>query len=375
MVVALIVMGGVAMADGLPANIAKPLEAAERDLSAHRYDAALKQVAVADAVPGKSAQAVLTIAELRAAIDATRGDAAAAASDYAALIATGQLEGAQLTQVAEAEASFDYQAKNFAGAIAVIKTYLRGDARFEPVLLQSYYQLGECGPLTGAVMTRPAPAEADLQMVAVCDSNAKDMDGYTAAMRALVADYPSPTYWADLLGQLQAQPVFADRLALDFFRLKIAAGVPAAEADYMEMTQEALQEGLPNEAAKIMAAGQAAGVLGVGADVDRQKRLAALVAKRQAAPDGLAQAQATHDEPTIFAIGLNDVDGGNAAAGIPLMEGAIRSGALTQVGQAELEMGMAYAEAGRKADAVAMWKNVQGGDGAAALAGLWVDVR
>jgi hypothetical protein len=57
------------------------------------------------------------------------------------------------------------------------------------------------------------------------------------------------------------------------------------------------------------------------------------------------------------------------------MEGATRSGALTQVGQAELEMGMAYAEAGRKADALAMWKSVQGGDGAAELAGLWVDMR
>ena len=312
---------------------------------------------------------------MRAAIDATRGDAVAAASDYAALIATGQLEGEQLTQVAEAEASFDYQAKNYAGAITVIKSYLRGDPRFEPILLQSYYQLGQCAPLSASVFAQRKPTEADLQMVAVCDSNAKDMDGYTAAMRALVADYPSPTYWADLLGQLQGRPEFSDRLALDFFRLKLAAGVPAAEADYMEMTQVALQAGLPNEAAKIMAAGQAVGVLGAGADLDRQKRLAALVAKRQAAPDGLAAAQAGNDQPTIFGIGLNKVDGGFGPTGIPLMEGAIRSGALTQVGQAELEMGMAYAEAGRKADAVAMWKNVQGGDGAAELAGLWLDVR
>lgn len=360
-----------AFADGLRPAIATPLQAAEKYLAKGDFALALKKVAQAQAVPGQSTAETLTIDQVRAAIDATSKNYGAAASDYGALIATGALPAEQVRVMAQAEASSAYQAGDYAGTIRTIKTYLPEDSQFRVLLLQSYLKTNDCAALERAVDSLAKPGQADLQMVAYCDANAKDEDGYVRAMSALVADYPNPQYWGQLLGAEQANPAFADRLALDFFRLKLAAGVPAAEPEYMDMTQAALQAGLTHEAAKIMAQGFATGVLGSGPDADRQTRLKALVAQREAAAPPPVAAD---DEPDLFDAGFNEVDAGNAA-GLTQMADAIRSGKLTQPGPAELELGIAYYEAGQKANAAAMWNAVQGGDGAAALGKLWGYLR
>jgi hypothetical protein len=360
-------------ADALRPAIATPLAAAERDLAAHDFTAALHQLARAAAVPGKSAYETLTIGQVRAAIDAARQDFPAAAADDTALINSGQLPPAQLTLLAEAIASYDYQDANYAGTIATVKADLPGDPRFTTLLLQSYLKLGQCDALADAVSRLGTPPpENDLQMVAYCDATANNTAGYTQAMTQLVADYPSPQYWSRLLGMAQANPAFTDALALDFFRLKLAAGVAAAEPEYMDMAQAALQDGLPNEAAKILRQGDAAGVLGSGPDAARQTRLQALAAQRQAAANAAAAAPG-QDQPTLFDVGFNEVDGGNPA-GLTLMANAIRSGQLVQPAQAELELGIAYAEAGQTANAHAMFKAVQGGN-AKQLAMLWTYLK
>ncbi len=373
-------LAGSAQADALRPAIATPLQAAERDLSNREFSAALKAVAKAEAVPGKSAYETVTIYRVRAAIDATRLDYGAAAADYAAIIASGSLAPGDLQTMAEAEASSDYQASNYTGAISTIKTYLPGNPQFQTILLQSYLKTGACGELTKAAarLAKPPP-ESDLQMVAYCDASAKNTDAYGDAIAMLVQYYPSPTYWSELLGIEQANPAFSDQLALDFFRLKLAAGVPATEPEYMDMTQAALQAGLPNEAASIISQGFASGVLGSGADADRQGRLKAMVIKRQATASATVEhqvqtANAAQDDPTLLSIGFNEVDGGNPA-GLTLMADAIRSGKLTHPGQAELELGIAYREAGQTANAKAMWRGVQGNDGSADLAKLWLDLR
>jgi len=366
----LAVFAGTALADGLRPAIAAPLQAAERDIGKGEYAAALKKVAQAESVPGKTGFETVTIDQVRAAVDASRKDYAAAAADYAALLATGALPPGQMRVIAEAEASSAYQAGDYATAIRTIKADLPDDPLFMPILLQSYLKVKDCGSLEDAVYALAKPDEADLRMAAYCAATAKDAAGYRKAIEDLVRDDPSPAYWTQFLGIEQADPAFSGALALDFFRLKMAAGVAATAPEYMDMTQAALQLGLTNEAAKIIAGGYASGVLGHGADADRQGRLKALVARRQVTP----VAATTQDQASVFETGFNQVDGGNAA-GLTLMANAIRSGALTQPGQAELELGIADDEAGQEANARVMWHAVQGGGGPAALAKLWLDLK
>jgi hypothetical protein len=358
-----------AYADALRPAIAAPLQAAERYLSEGEYGMAEKKLAQAEAVPGKSADESFTIGQVRAAIDSGRHDYAAAASDYAALIGSGELGPDQVSLMAEAEASDDYQAGDYGGAIRTIKAYLPGDPRFTPILLQSYLKTNDCAALDAYVSRQARPAEANLQMAAYCDATIKNDAAYQAMIEKLVRYYPSPAYWTQLLGLAQSNPAFSDQLALDFFRLKLAAGVAGTEPEYMDMAQTALQGGLPNEAAKIMAQGFATGVLGSGPDAARQARLKALVQQRQT-----AAAPVDDDAASKFLAGFNQVDGGNSA-GLGPMADAIRSGDLAQPGQAELELGIAYDEAGQTANAKAMFAAVQGGGGAADLARLWCDLK
>jgi DNA topoisomerase VI subunit B len=202
---------------------------------------------------------------------------------------------------------------------------------------------------------------------------------YGGAMTMLVEYYPNPSYWSDLLGVMQANPEFSDQLALDFFRLKLATGVAVTAPEYMDMTQAALQAGLTNEAAKIIDQGFSSGILGTGAEAARETRLKALVVTRQEAASAIMAIQsntaaAAGDEASLFTIGFNQVDAGNPA-GLGLMAAAIRSGKLLRPGPAELEIGIAYREAGQEPNAKAVWRGVQGGDGAADLSKLWSYVR
>jgi len=367
----LLLFASAAHADALRPAIAKPLQLAERDISTKKFDLAEKQVKKAEAVPDKTADETLAIAQVHAAIDAASQNYPAASADYAALIATGALPAGQVTLMAEAEASMDYQAGNFGGTIATVQKYLPHDPQFTSLLLQSYLKTNDCASLTGAVQKLPKPPpEVDLQMVAYCDANAKDTQGYQNAITMLVADYPTPAYWQQLLGMEAQNPDFSNQLALDFFRLKLATGVPASATEYMDMTEAALEAGLQNEASKIIGQGFSSGVLGTGPDADRQRRLKEMVARLLTAPMTLV----APDQPTSFAIGLNEADGGYAA-GTALMANAIRSGKLTQPGQAELELGIAYHELGQTANAKAMWAAVQGGGAPVEMARLWMLVR
>ncbi|WP_375211440.1 hypothetical protein [Hyphococcus sp.] len=61
----------------------------------------------------------------------------------------------------------------------------------------------------------------------------------------------------------------SNRQARDLMRLKLATGNLSRTEDFMEMTQLALQAGLPTEGKAIVEKGFAAGALGTGAEAER----------------------------------------------------------------------------------------------------------
>lgn len=369
--------GGVAYATTLRPEVGIPLQQAGQALNEHRYSAALEDVARAEAVPGKSATESFTIDEMKAAIDTSRGAREAAASDYAALESTGMLSGAELMRIIEAEASSYYEAGDYAHAASVIRAHLAGDPRYHQLLLQSYLKTAACKQLSSAVGLHGS--SDDMKLVAYCFATNKDHAGYVQALINMVHAYPTPANWAELLGELQSNPVYSGRLALDFFRVQRAAGVDLKASDYMEAAQEALQSLQNNEAKEIMTEGYEKKVLGVGPDAPRQARLMKLVDERIAGQatneiQAAKQAVAAGDDLTLFNIGFNKVQGGDKK-GLAMMEAAIQSGGIVQVPQAKLELGLAYKAAGEQKKAEAEWKSIKGNDGAAELAHLWVGMK
>ncbi len=377
----------IAGAQALRPEVGKPLQAAQEALKARRFADAAAKVREADNAPNKTASEAFTIERMRAAVAAASGDTASAIRSYETIIASGKLAGAEQTRMVQAVAGMYYQQREYAKAATWTQRYFKEggtDPQMRAILVQSYYLGGDCNSVSRSLQGEAqadegagrAPPEEQLQMLASCYQKTKDNNGYAQALERLVTYYPKKDYWVDLLSRVQRKSGFSDRLSLDVYRLKLATGLMSGPGDYMEMAQMALGDDYTAEAKKIVDQGFANQVLGTGGDVERQKRLADLAAKRFAeAKATLAKDEADaindRDGNNLVAVGFNEVGYGQTAKGITLMEQGIKKGNLRRPEDAKLHLGIAYLQAGQKAKALQVFKTVGGTDGAADLARLW----
>src|SRR4030095_214071 len=184
-------------------------------------------------------------------------------------------------------ASLYYRNRDYANAAKWANSALKanpGDAAMRSLMIQSYFQAGDfqaasreaLADVQAAQKGGRAPPEDRLQLLANVASKGSDRGAYVAALERLVTYYPKREYWADLLRRIESKPGFSNRLTLDVLRLRLATKTLETANDYSEMAQLALQQGQAVEAKKILDEGFAAGVLGKGAEAERQERLLAL---------------------------------------------------------------------------------------------------
>jgi len=365
-------------------EVGKPLQAAQELIKAHKYKEAIARIAEAENAGNKTAYESFLIQQMRGSAAMAAGETETAIRSFETVIASGRLSPPEQLKIIQAVAGMHYRAKDYPKAATWAARYMKeggSDPQMRTVLIQAYYLNNDCasvskllqGAAQGEEQSGRRPGEDELQIMSSCYIKQKDNAGYLTALEKLVAYYPKKEYWADLVGRIQRKPGFSDRLSLDVFRLKLATGNLSSTADYMEMTQLALQAGVPAEARKLVEQGFAAGALGTGADAERHKRLRDLAVKTAEAPaNGEAEAAAAKDGTALVNIGFNQVAKGQADKGIALMEKGIRIGGLRRPEDAKLHLGIALLQGGHKARAIQTFKSVQGGDGTADLSRLWV---
>jgi tetratricopeptide (TPR) repeat protein len=203
--------------------------------------------------------------------------------------------------------------------------------------------------------------------------------GQAAVLEKLVTHYPKKEYWAIVLGRIQSNPGFSQRLTLDVMRLKRATRTLETAADVSEFAQLALQDQQAGEAKQVLDEGFAAGILGKGAEAERQQRLLTLTNQRAAdAPRALAEAEkeaaADKDGNNLVRIGFAYSALGQHDKGIALMQQGIAKGGLKRKDDALLHLGIALHRAGQKQRAAQVFRTVGGTDGTADLARLWLRV-
>jgi len=376
-----------ASAEALPPAVGKPLEAAKSYLGQRRYSQAMQQVNIASSKATTENERFI-IQEMRASIAQQSGDTATASKVFADLLASGKVPPSEQIKLLQAEVGIAYQQKNYANAIAWLQRYFKaggGGAEMHSLLISAYYQnndFANAGKLqaqmiASEIKARQVPPEVQLQLLARCQQNLKDMAGFESTMVQLVTYYPKPDYWANLVHNVQVSSGFSDRLTLDLDRLQMALGNITKADDYMEMAELALQGPLPGEAKAILDQGYAAGLLGTGPEASRQNRLRALVNKTYASeltdmPKREADAEGNHDGNPLVGLGEEYVSYGNYAKGISLMEQGIAKGELRHPEDTKLHLALAYYKSGDKAKAIQIFKTVGGKDGTAGLARLWI---
>ncbi len=377
-----------AYAEAMRADVAKPLKEAGDLMKKQKYKEALAKVREADAVGGKSGYESFVIDQMRASLATALGDTELAVRSYEAVLASGRLPAGEQLKYIEVIANAHFRARNYQKAITWINRYQKeggNSPAMRDMLTQAYFQTNDCANATkdanaeirAAEKAGRAPHEGNLQLVANCASKKTDKTEYIAAMEKLAMNYPKKEYWLDVMNRLPNKPGFAPRLGLDVFRLKYALGQVNKVADYMELTQLALQATYAAEGKKYIEQGYQAGIMGTGADAERQKRLRDLAAKKademqKDIAKNEAEAVKAKDAKALSDIGYNYVTIGQADKGLALMEQAVGMPDAKNPQDLKLHLGLAYHVAGKTPKAVATLKTVTGNDGTGDLARYWV---
>jgi tetratricopeptide (TPR) repeat protein len=369
-------------------QVGKPVQAAEQLLKQKKYQEALAKLAEADAVANKTPYEVYVIEGTRAVAYLESGDHPAAIKALDAVLSTGMLPPAEALKRVEIITQLRYQTKDYPGVVASAERYYReGGKDEEPRLLmaQAYYLQGD---FANAAKTSRAmlldhekagkpTSEAVLQMLVNSEFKQQNHPGYVDALQQLVAAYPKPQYWRQLLSAIERKPGFAARFALDIDRLMVATGAMDAPGQYLEAAQLALEAGLPGDAKSILDKGYAVNLLGKGAGAERQQRLAAMASRQS--NDDLKGLPNLAKEADAAATGLAWVKLGEAYASygryddaIAAFQKGIAKGGLKYPEDAKLHLGIAYLQAKQPAKAKEVLSALAAGDGAQDLGRLWL---
>ena len=380
---------GSVQAQGLRAEVGKPLQQAGELLRQGKAREALAKVREAEAVGGKSAAEQLTIDRMKAAAAQRAGDTATAIQALEGIAARSG--GSELGQVAEQLASAYAQQRNNGKASEWLnKAIAAGNNGASVKQLQAYLQ-GASGDYAAIARDAAAavnaaeqagrrPDEGELLRLADAQQRTGNNAGYSNTLEKLLTYYPKKDYWNAHLARLPRKPGFGDRLALDVMRLRLASGTLAKTEEFMEMAQLSLQAGLPAEALRIVDQGYKAGLLGTGAEAARHQRLKDLAVKQLAEQKNAIAGQANDaaaekDGNELVRVGNAYVSLGEVDKGIGLIEKGIAKGGLKRPEDAKLRLGVAQLQSPKlKAKGVQTLRSVGGTDGAADIARLWIVV-
>lgn len=369
-------------------EIGRVVQAAGELYKAKKYKDALSKLHDTDKVSGKTVNENFTIERMRLSIASAAGDNDATIHAAETIIAANKLSGKEQLQLIQVLANAYYKAQNYAKAA---QTYMRyyseggTDPSLKPYMTQALALGGDPGRAMKEVQAELAadekagrtPSQNNLEFYASLALKQNDKAGYMNALEKLITYYGKKEYWANLLNAVERKPGFSQRLALDLFRLKLAVGQLTKANDFMELSQLSLQSGYPAEAIKIIDQGFKAGVLGTGADASRHGRLRDLANKKLA--ESKASQKADEDEANqskdgmnLVSLGYAYVTAGEVDKGLKMIEQGISRDNLKSVDEANLHLGIALLQAGKKANAIKVLKSVQGKDGTADLARYWI---
>jgi len=281
-----------AHADAVRAVVGKPLRQAQALIAAQEYQAALAKLQAAAAMAGLTPYEKLVINELRGEAAGDAGDYSQAAAAYAAALASGMTPAAQRPALTQAIAGLYDRAGDTQNAIVWVNRYIAAggeDASTRALLPQLYFQAGDYAQADQAETSEIAhdratgqkPLDAQWQLLAAAAQKSGDAQAYQTALDGLLANDPSPAYWASAIGNLVAQPGFPDGLLLDVYRLRRATGTLTAPGDYEDYAERAILAGQPAEARAVIAEGFAHHILSPQTDAGHAQRLQTLLASSQ----------------------------------------------------------------------------------------------
>ena len=373
--------------NNVSAKMAKPLKAAQEDLTAKRYADAIAKLKEVEGTAGKSPYDQHVIHEMLKVAYVRTQNYADAAKVMEAEIDDGFVPPSELQGLVRGLAQVNYQIKNYEKAIEFGNRAIKGgfaDEELRTLVGQAYYLKGdwkgtlhfEEGMVDNLIKEGRTPKSEALQLILSACVKLNDQTCETRALERVVTYYPKPDYWYQLLFTLRQQTSGNDANTLQTYRLMSEVDVLKNPDDYTEMAQLALEAGSPGEAQRILEKGIAKGVFTDQRAKQKNERL--LENAKKAAATDQASLQRIAKEAEAAPTGAKNVGLGLAYFGYGQYDKAaeeiskgISKGGLRNEGEARLLLGIAQLKAGHKEDATKSFRAVKGDPSLERLANLW----
>jgi hypothetical protein len=319
------------------------------------------------------------------------GDYATAAKALEASMATGEVKGEDKTQHLKMITQIYYNLKNYPKTNELGAQYLKespGDTDILLLVAQSNYlqkdfkkAADSLRALIRATEAGGKPAKEDTyNLLMSAEFEQKNEAGVRQVLEQLAQKYPSPKYNKDLISFTERElKGGSTKTSLDIYVVKFNAGVLTTAQEYTEMTELALQDGLPGLAKKVLEKGMEKGVLGQGAQKDREARLLAkattdATTDQNALAKGEAEAMKQKTGEALVKYGEAYWSYGQFDQAIAATEAGIAKG-VPDMNDAKLRLGIAYKMAGKNAQANDAFKGIAAGTVPAQVASLWKIVK
>ncbi len=344
------------------------VQGAQADAKAGKYADALAKAKVADAIQGKPPSLTLQVHQMIVAyaIQAKNYNEALAQLDKMIAANEGD-KGKNLSDALSISLQTNNQ-QRANGYMSQLGENLNPQTRL--FVAQSYvkakrYKEG----LDMVAPLREMPTEPLLLFLQDTYNQMNDAANRRTTLEQLVANYPKPQYWHDLLQLARNERGLSDEQSMDIYRLRLAVGDLKTDVDYQEMAQLALVAEYPNEAKTILDKATAAKLLAG----ERADRLIKMTKDRVAQDDAKLtdlQKRAGTDANASIKLGITYwTYGKNKEA-----EDAIRNGMKGRLADpegAKMALGHVLLSTGKKPEAVTAFNSVARASKEASIARLW----
>lgn len=369
------------------AKVGKPLQDAKTLADQKKWTEAIAKAKEADAIVGKSAYEDFVVKDFLTFLYVNVLDYGNAAVAAEAALNSGQAPANDVQRRTKLLAQLYYSSKNYGKALEYAEKYSSkygSDSQISDIVVQGYYlqkNYSKALALTlDAVQDSEkagrTPGELILQIALSSAYNLKDNAKTKDLLFLLVQYHPSNEYWGNLFDMLLTSKGGNERSNLELFRAKYAAGVMKDASDYEEAGQTAIQLGLPGEAQRFIQAGFDKGILGVGPNAGRQKRLQTL-ANTQAAQDKATiaaqakQAAASPNGTAAVKVAEALESYGDAAGALTLIQSGIAKPGIKNLDEARVTLGRIQYVLGQKDDARKTFADVKTDPKMTDVAHIW----
>jgi hypothetical protein len=371
-------------------QVAKPINKINDLIAAKNYPEAFAQVAEAEKAKDRTDYENYIIERSRAAIASAAGDTDVLISSIEILLKGNRLNKEEQTLFTRNLIASYYNKKNFAKVTEWIERYFKDgnkDPKFQTLLIQAYYLNNDFASAMRELQVEIAAAEAagkkpeqdQITLLRNCAAKLKDKVVYDKVLEKMATHYPTPDTWDEFLARFEGSRVVNERLYLDLYRLRLLTVKSLTEVDVKEMVDLDLRATLPGEAKKIIDLSFSNGTFGKGQNANDHIKLRDKVNKSTADDlKNIAQGEITAGKSkegnALVNVGMAYVTHNQFDKGISLIEQGIKVGKLKHPEDAKLRLAEAQIMAGKKADALATLKTIQGPDGLSELARIFTIV-